>query len=69
MVSNNILNAIIVASVVLQVLTISLPVLRTALGLVPLDGFALSIVAGSLLVTILGAEIWSRRSNPIASAT
>jgi len=62
-VSNNVLNAIIIASVALQVLTIMLPALRTALGLVPLDGLALGIVGGSLLVTILGAEIWSRRLN------
>jgi len=62
-VSNRVLNIIIVASIGLQMLTISVPALRTMLGLVLLDGRALGIVAMSLLVTIVGAEIWSRRSN------
>jgi len=60
-ISNRALNVIIVASVVLQILTISVPGLRTMLGLVPLDGKALGIVGISLLVTIIGAEVWSRR--------
>jgi len=59
---NRTLNLIVVASVVLQILTITVPGLRTMLGLVPLDGPALGMVAGSLLVTVLGAEIWSRQS-------
>jgi len=59
-VSNHVLNAIIIASIILQVLTISLPGLRAMLGLVPLDNTALFIVGASLLVTIAGAEIWSR---------
>jgi len=62
--SNHILNIIIIASVILQVLTITLPGLRTMLGLVPLDGLSLGIVGICLLVTIVGAEIWSRRSSP-----
>jgi Ca2+-transporting ATPase len=61
--SNRLLNFIIVASVLLQILTITVPGLRTMLGLVPLDATALLIVAGSLSLTILGAEIWSRRSQ------
>ena len=61
--SNHILNVIIIASVILQVLTITLPGLRTMLGLVPLDGLSLGIVGICLLVTIVGAEIWSRRSS------
>lgn len=60
-ISNNVLNLIIVASVILQVLTITLPGLRTVLGLVPLDSFSLLIVAAALLITIVGAESWSRR--------
>jgi Ca2+-transporting ATPase len=60
--SNRILNIIIIASVILQVLTITVPGLRILLGLVPLDGFSLGLVAVCLLVTIAGAEIWSRRS-------
>ena len=59
---NRALNYIIVFSVALQILTISVPGLRTMLGLVPLDGPALGLVAGSLLVTVIGAEIWSRRA-------
>ncbi len=59
---NRTLNYIIVFSVALQILTISVPGLRTMLGLVPLDGPALGLVAGSLLVTVIGAEIWSRRA-------
>jgi Ca2+-transporting ATPase len=61
-ISNRILNVIIIASVILQVLTITVPGLRTMLGLVPLDGLALGIIGISLLVTIIGAEVWSRRS-------
>ena len=62
-ISNGVLNIIIVASVVLQILTITVPGLRTMLGLVPLDGLALGIVGISLLLTIVGAEIWSRHTN------
>jgi Ca2+-transporting ATPase len=62
-ISNHVLNVIIVASVILQILTITVPGLRTMLGLVPIDGFSLGIVGISLLVTIVGAEVWSRHSN------
>jgi len=62
-ISNRVLNYIIVASVGLQFLTIMVPGLRTMLGLVPLDRQALGIVGISLLVTIIGAEIWSRYSR------
>ncbi|MEA3511014.1 MAG: cation-transporting P-type ATPase [Actinomycetota bacterium] len=58
---NRTLNIIIVASVGLQVLTITVPGLRTMLGLVPLDGAVLALIATTLLVTVAGAEIWSRR--------
>ncbi len=59
---NRTLNVIIVASVGLQILTITVPALRTMLGLVPLDGAGLGFVAAALIVTIAGAEIWSRRA-------
>ena len=59
---NPTLNIIIVASVALQVLTITVPWLRTMLGLVPLNGFVLGLVATALAVTIVGEEIWSRRA-------
>ncbi len=68
-ISNGVLNFIIVASVVLQILTITVPGLRIMLGLVPLDGMALGIVGISLLLTIVGAEIWSRRTNGSVSAS
>ena len=53
---------IIVASVALQILTITVPGLRTMLGLVPLDGPVLGLVAAALVITIAGAETWSRRA-------
>ena len=58
---NRTLNIIIVASVALQILTITVPGLRTMLGLVPLNGHVLALVATALIVTVAGAEIWSRR--------
>jgi len=58
---NRTLNIIIVASVALQILTITVPGLRTMLGLVPPDGSVLALVAAALVVTVAGAEIWSRR--------
>jgi Ca2+-transporting ATPase len=61
--TNRILNFIIIASVILQVLTITVPGLRTVLGLVPLDAPEIAIVGACLLVTIVGAEAWSRRSS------
>lgn len=60
---NRVLNLIVLGSVVLQLLTVATPALRTMLGLVALDQRALAIVGGSLLLTVLGAEIWSRRST------
>lgn len=59
---NRTLNIIIVSSVVLQMLTITVPGLRTMLGLVPLDLFVLGLVAVSLAITVVGAEFWSRRA-------
>lgn len=58
---NRTLNIIIIASVALQVLTITVPGLRTMLGLVPLDGQVLALVVTALVVTVAGAETWSRR--------
>ena len=59
---NRTLNIIIVASVALQILTITVPGLRTMLRLVPLDAPVLALVAAALVVTVVGAEIWSRRA-------
>ncbi len=58
---NRTLNIIVAATVVLQILTITVPGLRTMLGLVPLDAPVLALVAAALLITVTGAEIWSRR--------
>jgi magnesium-transporting ATPase (P-type) len=55
-------NIIIVASVALQLLTLTIPGLRTMLGLVPLDRFVLGLVAVSLGITVIGEEIWSHRA-------
>jgi P-type Ca2+ transporter type 2C len=59
---NRVLNIIIVASVALQILTVTLPPLRSMLGLVALDGPAVAYVAVALAATVAGAEIWSRRT-------
>ena len=58
---NKTLDIIIVASVTLQILTITDPGLRTMLGLVPLNGSVLALVAAALIITVVGTEIWSRR--------
>ena len=59
---NRVLNSIIVASVALQILTVTLPPLRSLLGLVPLDAAAIVYIATALAVTVLGVEVWSRRT-------
>ncbi len=58
---NRTLNIIVAATVALQILTITVPGLRTMLGLVPLDAPFLALVATALIITVTGAEIWSRR--------
>jgi len=57
---NKTLNIIIVASIALQILTITVPGLRTMLGLVPLSAPVLALVAVALIFTVVGAEVWSR---------
>ncbi len=59
---NRVLNVIVVATVVLQGLTISVPGLRAVLGLEALDVSALGLVAGALLVSFAGA-MWSARAS------
>ena len=69
---NRTLNVIIIASLALQILTITVPGLRTMLRLVPLDPPVLALVAVALTITVAGAEIWSRhaiRREDIASRT
>ncbi len=60
---NRTLDVIVVLSVLLSILTFMLPPLRTVLGLSPLPPEVISAVAGALLVTVLGANLWSRRSR------
>ncbi len=52
---NRILNGIVAASVLLQVATITVPGLRTVLGLKTLDSRALAMIAAALLVSVAGA--------------
>jgi Ca2+-transporting ATPase len=59
---NRVLDIIVALSVLLSILTFTLPPLRTLLGLASLALPVVVIVAGALLVTILGAEFWSRRA-------
>ncbi|HSN84163.1 MAG TPA: cation-transporting P-type ATPase, partial [Polyangiales bacterium] len=66
---NRVLNIIVLASVVLQILTITVAPLRTMLGLVPLDSTILVLVAASLLVTLVGAEVWTRRTAKLSQET
>ena len=67
-VPNRTLNLIIVGSVVLQLLTVTLPPLRNLLGLVPLGWPEAAFVAAALAVTVVGAEIWSRRTARVHQA-
>jgi Ca2+-transporting ATPase len=60
---NKVLNIIIVASVALQVLTVTFPPLRTLLGLAPIDPSVVGFVVAALVVTVVGAETWSRRMS------
>jgi Ca2+-transporting ATPase len=57
---NPVLHAVIVASVGLQLATIFVAPLRQVLGLVPLDGFALAVAAGAVVVTWVLAELLNR---------
>jgi len=66
---NHTLNTIVLASVTLQLLTITLPPLRDLLGLVPLDGHTITLVIGALAITVAGAEIWSRHTARAHDAT
>jgi P-type Ca2+ transporter type 2C len=54
---NRILNWIVAASVVLQVLTLVLPPLRVILGLEMLDAAGLVALGGALVISLLGANL------------
>jgi Ca2+-transporting ATPase len=59
---NKVLNVIIVASVALQVLTVTFPPLRTLLGLAPISLSVAGFVVAALILTVVGSETWSRRA-------
>ncbi len=65
---NRVLNLIVVLSILLSILTFTLPPLRALLGLAPLPPPVIAAVVGALLVTVLGAELWSRRAMRIVHA-
>jgi Ca2+-transporting ATPase len=58
---NRVLDTIVALSALLSILTFTLLPLRTLLGLASLALPVVAIVAGALLVTVLGADFWSRR--------
>ena len=66
---NRTLLAVIVGSVALQLATVSLPALRTALGLVPLDAWVLAASAAAVLVTWVLSEAIGRALLRGARAT
>ncbi len=53
-VTNRILDWIMVVAIILQLATISIPVLRTMLGLSPLDPRAFGLIAAALALSVLG---------------
>ncbi len=64
-VPNRVLNIIVTFSVLLSILTFTLPPLRIMLGLAPLPVPVVTAMASALLVTVLGAELWSRLAGRI----
>ena len=61
-VTNRILNWIVAVTIVLQLATVSVPGLRTVLGLEPLDSTAFALVAAALTISILGANFSARHT-------
>jgi Ca2+-transporting ATPase len=59
-VTNRILNWIVIVTIALQIATITIPGLRTVLGLEPLDATALALVAVALTVSVIGANVTAR---------
>ena len=50
------------ATVALQIATVSVPVLRTLLGLEPLDASAYAVIAAALAMSVIGAVFSARHS-------
>ena len=61
-VTNRVLNWIVAVTVVVQIATITVPGLRTVLGLDPLDPSALALVAAALAMSIFGANYSARHA-------
>jgi len=61
-VTNRVLNWIVAVTIVLQLATVSIPGLRTVLGLAPLDPAAFALVAAALALSALGANYSARHS-------
>ncbi|MGI9623204.1 MAG: cation transporting ATPase C-terminal domain-containing protein [Acidimicrobiales bacterium] len=62
---NRVLDAVVAATVVLQVLTVTTPGLRSLLDLAPLDSRAWALVAMSLAVSLAGAWASARATREI----
>jgi Ca2+-transporting ATPase len=62
-VTNRILNWIVGVTIVLQLATVSLPGLRTVLGLSALDPAAFAMVAAALALSVLGANYSARHTG------
>ena len=62
-ITNRILNWIVGVTVVLQLATVSLPGLRTVLGLSPLDAGAFALIAAALAISMLGANFSARHTT------
>ncbi len=61
-VTNRLLNWIVTITIILQLATVSIPGLRTVLGLHPLDPTAFALIAAALAVSVLGANYSARHT-------
>ena len=61
-VTNRILNWIVAVTITLQLATVSIPGLRTVLGLHPLDLTAFALIAAALAMSVLGANYSARHT-------
>ena len=65
-VTNKILNWIVAISVVVQIATITIPGLRTVLGLETIDATAVGYLAGALALSVAGASLLARSTTETA---
>ena len=64
---NRILNTIVAVSVVLQLATVTVPGLRTVLGLVTIDGAIAALISGALVLSVTGAFLLARMTTEATS--